>query len=220
MKKVLVFAIAALGVALLAPSPVDAGDNGAVVELRVEKVVDGEGPDGPYPVQGACGDGEPENFEVSVGIPHVETGDAAAVTGNCTVQELDALGATSTGYGCEATGSGVCDGDATFSFPVNEPGTVTITITNTFAQPTTTTTTTVDTTTTTTETTTTETTTTETTTTETTTTVAAQPITREPTFTALTPAGRRSLPGGRVARHGGHPLARRHLLTRRRVPVR
>ena len=134
--------VAALGVTTVAlagglAAPAHAADQ----EIVLTKAVNGPAPSGAsYQVQLAC---QPEGV-ISGGFvfsgPGTQNVDATGIT-SCTVSEPGTGGAASVAFRCQATGRGVCASETTLQFlPGDGPASVTITITNTFNPPTTTTT--------------------------------------------------------------------------------
>lgn len=132
-----VLALALVAGALLAAfgSPAGSQEGGNAYRINVTKVVDGEGPVGPYAFNVTCtnpfstpagpfdfvlDDGQTE----TVGVTFFDT---------CTVTETDALGADSTTYACEVVADAVCDDEQTVTIDINDSnGEATVTVTNTF----------------------------------------------------------------------------------------
>jgi hypothetical protein len=137
-------AVAAVGLvaALLVLAPVGPASGGPTRAIVVEKVVDGEGPDGPYDMTVSCSnDADPEAEEtIPVAVSNGDTEVAAVTltgTTTCTVTEDDAQGASSTSFECsvpgtsDATCQSASQGVAVWS--TTNTGDVDITVTNSFA---------------------------------------------------------------------------------------
>ncbi len=134
--KGLVALLAVAGLVLLLPAaPSDAG--GVIRSTTVTKAVEGMAPGGVYGFEIDC-DGFVEAFDLADGESLTGSGSAHS----CTVTEVDDRGADNVSYSCQViTGVATCSPDGrTASWGAGDDGTVEITVTNTFVDPTTTTT--------------------------------------------------------------------------------
>lgn len=134
-KSLVAIAVAA-GLLLVVPAaPSDAG--GVLRSTTVTKVVEGTGPAGVYGFEIDCDD-DVTGFDLEAGESLTGSGDANV----CTVTEVDDRGAIDVTYQCQVlTGVATCSaGGRTASWRAGDDGTVEITVTNSFVQPTTTTT--------------------------------------------------------------------------------
>jgi hypothetical protein len=141
MKKVLLFAAVASAMVLLPAAPSDAGIVFAR-PLTVTKVVVGPGAEGPYPIVVTCDVTPQTMFDLDDGQTDV-LAIQNSESDTCAVAESDTLGGTVT-YACEVDvqSNAECVDDHTVAWEGDLTGGATITITNTFQEPTTTTTTT------------------------------------------------------------------------------
>jgi hypothetical protein len=132
MRTKLIIGAVILGLVALVNGPAFAGD---FYEVEVTKVVEGDGPVGPYAVNVTCTN--------EFGLPsgpfnlNVSDGESVEVTVNyndvCTVTETDDLGADAVTYACEPTVESTCVNDQTVAIDRSDAGgTGTVTITNTF----------------------------------------------------------------------------------------
>lgn len=137
MRKTLLSAVVLIAFVLIPAAPGQAGGTGRM--LTVEKVVVGPGPTGPYPMTVTCEVSGQAQFDLDDG-EQLTLPVQNAQGDSCFVGESNTLGGTAS-YSCAATGSAVCDDNNIVSWEGDLTGNATITVTNTFQEPTTTTTT-------------------------------------------------------------------------------
>jgi hypothetical protein len=120
-----------------AGSAAGGGGGAAPYRVNVTKVVEGDGPSGPYAVSIDCfaGGGGGADFEFTLEDGQTETRSINYV-GACTVTEVDDLGAESVVLDCVAVGDASCvdgqTGTVQFHAEPDADGEATITITNRF----------------------------------------------------------------------------------------
>jgi hypothetical protein len=119
---------------------VPAGAGGTGRSIRISKVVEGDGPGGPYTVQVDCAVEDDSEFEIADGetVP-IQVGNQTG--DSCVVTEIETQGST-VSYECTVVNAeGICGTDnQTVSWQGDSLGDVEVVITNTFDPATTTTT--------------------------------------------------------------------------------
>jgi hypothetical protein len=140
--KILAAAALVAGTLLALGAPASAGEN---LNVQVHKVVVGNAPPGTtFTVHYACSDGGPSGdltFDASGDpVPANDNFFNANVPGTtCTITETGTGGATTVAYACEDDGvNASCapsGNEVTFDSPDQTSTSVTITVTNTFAEP-------------------------------------------------------------------------------------
>jgi hypothetical protein len=132
MRAKLTVAAVILGLATLINGPAFGGD---FYEVEVAKVVEGDGPAGPYAVNVTC----TNEFVPPAGPFDLDVSDGESVevqvnfNDECTVTETDDLGADAVTYACEPVVQSTCVNDQTVAIDLSDAGgTGTVTITNTF----------------------------------------------------------------------------------------